>query len=304
MKKYALTSILLSLIISLLPLHAQNNKDQANDFNTPLHLMEPDYNTPYGVPKTETIKQDLDRILAYLQEVTPAVLVNNQTGKVIKKTDQIDQHSGLKKGDFRLSSYEWGVTYAAMLTAAEVTGDERYKTYATDRFRFISEIRPAFEKVLGDYGSSDPQMRQILRPAALDDAGAMCAAMIKASRMEPGLELEPVIANYMNYIMHYEYRLHDGTFARKRPQMNTVWLDDMFMSIPAIVQMGALTGESRYFDEAVRQISLFREKMYVKEKGLFRHGWVEAADRQPAFFWEELTAGRCSRWWRRWTYCQ
>jgi len=291
MKKYALTSILLSLIISLLPLHAQNNKDQANDFNTPLHLMEPDYNTPYGVPKTETIKQDLDRILAYLQEVTPAVLVNNQTGKVIKKTDQIDQHSGLKKGDFRLSSYEWGVTYAAMLTAAEVTGDERYKTYATDRFRFISEIRPAFEKVLGDYGSSDPQMRQILRPAALDDAGAMCAAMIKASRMEPGLELEPVIANYMNYIMHYEYRLHDGTFARKRPQMNTVWLDDMFMSIPAIVQMGALTGESRYFDEAVRQISLFREKMYVKEKGLFRHGWVEAADRQPAFFW-----GRANGW--------
>ena len=291
MKKYALTSILLSLIISLLPLHAQNNKDQANDFNTPLHLMEPDYNTPYGVPKTETIKQDLDRILAYLQEVTPAVLVNNQTGKVIKKTDQIDQHSGLKKGDFRLSSYEWGVTHAAMLTAAEVTGDERYNTYATDRFRFISEIRPAFEKVLGDYGSSDPQMRQILRPAALDDAGAMCAAMIKASRMEPGLELEPVIANYMNYIMHYEYRLHDGTFARKRPQMNTVWLDDMFMSIPAIVQMGALTGESRYFDEAVRQISLFREKMYVKEKGLFRHGWVEAADRQPAFFW-----GRANGW--------
>ena len=45
--------------------------------------------------------------------------------------------------------------------------------------------------------------------------------------------------------MYHEYRLIDGTFARKRPQRNTLWLDDMFMSIPAIVQMGKLTGEAK-----------------------------------------------------------
>ena len=179
MKKKTLIPLFLLLIFGLLPAKAQNKKEQANDFNTPLHLLDPDYNIPYGVPKTETIKKDLDRILAYLWDVTPATLINNRTGEEIKSTDQIDRHSRLKKGDFRLSSYEWGVTYAAMLTAAETTGDERYKAYVMDRFRFISEVRPAFEQVLRDYGSSDPQMRQILKPAALDDAGAMCAAMIK-----------------------------------------------------------------------------------------------------------------------------
>ena len=291
MKKQSFTSLLLLLFFTLLTASAQNKKEQVNDFNTPLHLMEPDYSIPYGVPKTATIMQDLDRILTYLLEVTPATLVDSRTGKEITSTVQVDRYSRLKKGDFRLSSYEWGVTYAAMLTVAEATGDERYKAYVMDRFRLISEVRPAFEQLLRDEGTCDPQMRQILKPAALDDAGAICAAMIKASRMDPELQLKPVIDNYMNYIMHYEYRLHDGTFARKRPQMNTVWLDDMFMSIPAIVQMGALTGESRYFDEAVRQISLFREKMFVEEKGLFRHGWVEGADRQPTFFW-----GRANGW--------
>ena len=291
MKKQSFTSLLLLLFFTLLTASAQNKKEQVNDFNTPLHLMEPDYSIPYGVPKTATIMQDLDRILTYLLEVTPATLVDSRTEKEITSTVQVDRYTRLKKGDFRLSSYEWGVTYAAMLTAAEATGDERYKAYVMDRFRLISEVRPAFEQLLRDEGTCDPQMRQILKPAALDDAGAICAAMIKASRMDPELQLKPVIDNYMNYIMHYEYRLHDGTFARKRPQMNTVWLDDMFMSIPAIVQMGALTGESRYFDEAVRQISLFREKMFVEEKGLFRHGWVEEADRQPNFFW-----GRANGW--------
>ncbi len=73
--------------------------------------------------------------------------------------------------------------------------------------------------------------------------------------------------------------------------MNTVWLDDMFMSIPAIVQMGSYSGENRYYDEAARQVALFADKMFVQEKGLFRHGWVESAEDHPSFFW-----GRANGW--------
>lgn len=275
----------------MLPAYAQKNPDKITDFNTPLHLTQPDYNIPYGIPDREEIKNDLDRILTYLESVTPASIIDNETGKEIKNTSGIHRNSGLKKGDFRIASYEWGVTYAAMLAAAEITGDRRYENYVYDRFHFLSEITSGFRKLMNDYGTIDPQIHQILGPKALDDAGAMCAAMIKASRKNPELELETMIRNYMNYIMYNEYRLHDGTFARKRPQMNTVWLDDMFMSIPALVQMGAFSGENRYFDEAARQIALFSDKMFVKEKGLFRHGWVESMDDHPSFFW-----GRANGW--------
>ena len=35
------------------------------DSNTPLHLLQPDYIIPYGVPAVADIKADLDRVLAF-----------------------------------------------------------------------------------------------------------------------------------------------------------------------------------------------------------------------------------------------
>jgi rhamnogalacturonyl hydrolase YesR len=99
------------------------------------------------------------------------------------------------------------------------------------------------------------------------------------------------IRNYSDYIMNKEYRLADGTFARIRPQKNTVWLDDMFMGIPTVAYMGKYTGDAKYFDEAARQVLQFAERMWVPEKNLFRHGWVESMQEHPAFHW-----GRANGW--------
>ena len=265
--------------------YSQKKQSGMTDTNAPLHLIQPDYNIPYGIPDKNTIKANLDRILNYLDAATPANVVDKNSGKTINNPSDYDSNSQLQKGDFRLTSYEWGVTYAAMLAAAEATGDKRYERYVYDRFNFLSKNFDAFKKLYNDYGLIDPSIQKMVAPKALDDAGAICAAMIKAARKNKQLELQSVIDNYMNYIMYNEYRLFDRTFARKRPQMNTVWLDDMFMSIPAIMQMGATTGENKYFDEAAGQISSFEDKMFIAEKGLFRHGWVESMEEHPSFFW-------------------
>jgi rhamnogalacturonyl hydrolase YesR len=63
------------------------------------------------------------------------------------------------------------------------------------------------------------------------------------------------------------------------------------MSVPALAQMGALTGERRYFDDAVRQVLQFSKRMFVAETGLYRHGWVDGMDPHPTFFW-----GRANGW--------
>ena len=52
-----------------------------------------------------------------------------------------------------------GVTYSAMLAAAEATGDQAYYKYVTDRFQFLAEVAPHFRKVLEKYGTVDPQMK-------------------------------------------------------------------------------------------------------------------------------------------------
>ncbi len=289
-KKLLIVSGIL-FFIGTIPAQAQKKKEVANDMNTPLHLLQPDYKVPYGMLSVKEIKTDMDRVLQYLDKSTPDRVINKNTGKQITDYKQMDANSVLDKGLFRLASYEWGVTYAAMLAAGQSTGDKAYTDYTMNRFRFLAEVAPDFKRLMNDYGVIDPQMKQLLTPHALDDAGAMCAAMIKAQLADKQIDLRPIIDNYMNYIMYKEYRLSDGTFARNRPQENTVWLDDMFMAVPAIVQMGKLTGEVKYYNEAVKQILQFSKRMFVPEKGLYRHGWVEGMSDHPAFHW-----GRANGW--------
>ncbi|HCI54815.1 MAG TPA: glycosyl hydrolase, partial [Bacteroidales bacterium] len=206
MKKINYFVVLFGLLIAFTA-EAQKNQHKLTDAASPLHLMQPQYSVPYGIPEIKDIKSDLDRILTYLDEVTPAQVVNNKTGKEITDTTSFDQNVSIKKGDFRIASYEWGVTYSAMLSAAEITNDSRYAKYVNDRFRFFARMNPIFKKLYDNYGQVDPVMQQMIKPKALDDAGAMCAAMIKAQRKDQNLNLRPIIDNYINYIMYGEYRL-------------------------------------------------------------------------------------------------
>ena len=197
----------------------------------------------------------------------------------------------LRQGGFRLTSYEWGVTYSAMIAAYQATGDKAYMDYVTERHALLADIVPFFKQIHSKGEKIDVNVRRVVEPHALDDAGAVCCSMIKAQDIRINKDLKPLIDNYIGYIMNQEYRLSDGTFARLRPHKNTVWLDDMFMGVPALAYRGKQTKDSSFFDEAAKQVLLFKEKMFVPEMGLFRHGWVEDMTDHPAFFW-----GRANGW--------
>ncbi len=265
---------------------AQNTPPKANDTTTPLHLLQPDYPVPYGQPTADQVTKVLNRVYTYIDAVTPAQLIDKQTGQPITDFTKFNPNAGIKPGDFRLTSYEWGVTYVGMLLATEATGDDRYADYTNKRLTFLNTLIPYFQPQVTAEPTANTVLRPMLAPHALDDAGAMCAAMIKASRLG-GIktDLRPQIDTYMNYITKKEHRLSDGTLARNRPQPNTLWLDDLFMSVPALAQMGKLTGDPMYYDEAVKQVLQFSNRMFNREKGLYMHGWVEGMSVHPEFHW-------------------
>ena len=275
---------------------AQTN-GPVNDNNTPLHLMKPAYRVGYGVSKTADVKAVMDRVLRYIDSETPAELVEvspNRPDKTVTDYKKITADTRLKQGGFRLTSYEWGVTYSGTLAAYEATGDQAYKDYVAIRHQLLADIAPYYRKIYEKEKNIDVNVRRVIDPHALDDAGAVCCSMIKAVLKESSpltTHLSLLIDNYADYIINKEYRLSDGTFARIRPQNNTVWLDDMFMGIPTVAYMGKLTGDGKYYDEAARQVLQFASRMWVPEKGLFRHGWVESMDPHPAFHW-----GRANGW--------
>jgi unsaturated rhamnogalacturonyl hydrolase len=256
----------------------------------------PAYPLPYAPAGPEEIKAVLDRVLAYLEKASPVRIINRDTKETVTDLTRLPPNAGLDRTDFLLTSYEWGVTYSGMLQVAAVTGDQRYTDYTAGRLGAIAALATHLKNQPPAAEPAGPQrmlaLRSVLAPRMLDDSGAMCAAMIKASRagVHP-VELRPWIDNYMNWISSGQFRFPDGTLARQRPLANALWLDDLYMSVPALAQMGALTGDRKYFDDAVKQILQFSARMFVPEKGLYRHGWVQDMEPHPAFHW-----GRANGW--------
>jgi unsaturated rhamnogalacturonyl hydrolase len=266
--------------------YSQNTTSKNNDATTPLHLLKPAYITPYGETKQADVKAVLDRVYHYLNEVTPYQLIDKSSGQNISALSKLNANSVFAQGDFRLISYEWGVTYTGMLEAGAATGDKRFTDYTLNRLNYIGSAVSGFKNYLKSAPQALTPVKSVIEPQALDDAGSMAAAMIKALRAGAvKSDLRPIIDNYINFILTKQFRLADGTLARNRPQPNTLWLDDLYMSLPALAQMGVLTGDRKYFDEAVKQYELFSKRMFNPERGLYMHGWIQDMDPHPQFHW-------------------
>lgn len=254
---------------------------EINDQNTPLHLMQPQYDTPYCIPQEKDVTEVVNRVVSYLDTAMPWQPVDNR----------------LPKGSFRLTSYEAGVLYAACLSSE----NEQCRQFALQRLRTIADQSVKESKEMQRNPLYDAQMRMVMFPGALDDCGAMVAAYCRAYMAADAKDrkrFDPIIERYADFVLNKQYRMPDGTFARKRPHFNTVWLDDMYMGVPAMAwysrylkEKGDVKRSREVLSQAIRQIHLFKEKMWVSEKKLFRHGWVESMPVHPAFHW-----GRANGW--------
>lgn len=276
----------LALVLSKGSAAAPQGQAPRNDVTTPLHEMKPDYKVPYGPTTPEAVAEVLNRVHGFLDSSTPTGWFDVATGRDVAGPDAPGRVEP-KRGAFRLISYEWGVTYSGMLRAFEATGDPRYAAYVTSRLKVVDAWARRYQAqhLSGADSRSLGPIRQLLRPAALDDSGAMAAAMIKATRANLVPDLRPWIDNYLTWVATKEFRLADGTLARNRPQPNTLWLDDLYMGVPALSQMGALTGDRKYFDDSVNQVKQYAARMFNKELGLFMHGWVQDMEPHPQIHW-------------------
>jgi unsaturated rhamnogalacturonyl hydrolase len=286
------TRIIILLFVAglYIPAFSQNNQ-AVTDVNTPLHLLQPDYPVPYVPLKTEDISAVINRIFLYLETSSPAKLIDNQTKNEITDLTAINRNTVFQPGVFRLISYEWGVAYGAMLLAGEITGDPKFTDYTSKRMNLISSMAQYFKTNSITEQTGNNPVRSVLNPRALDDAGSMCAAMIKTYNTTKNQALRPLIDNYISFISTKQQRLADGTLSRNRPLANALWLDDLYMSVPALAQMGKLTGDRKYFDDAAKQVVQFSQRMFNKSKGLYMHGWIQEMNVHPEFYW-----ARCNGW--------
>jgi len=277
-------------ILIVFATYSVNLNSQLTDVAVPLHELMPDYKFDYGNIDTNYIKNKIFDILDYLDRATPAKLLDSKTGKEFKDFKLIDSNTEFVKGDFRLISYEWGVVYSALIYAGNCFNENKFKEYTKTRINFIKNVADYYKNI-DSKNIKNTQIKSLLYPHALDDAGSMCAAMIK-SKIYLNLEgIDWLIDNSIDFVLTKEYRLPDGTLARNRPHKNTIWLDDLYMSVPALAWMGKLKNDKKYFDEAIKQVISYYNILFDKEKSLFIHGKLLDYDFRPGFHW-----GRANGW--------
>ena len=296
-----IASRLLSLsMVALFPLCLRAEGPYVNrDYPDPKDTDEPTYPIPYQKPTPADITADLLRIVGYLETAAPGRVIDRASGATVDldappvATAVLDRGEG---GAFSPVDYTMGVTHSGMLAAAAATGNPRFSAFTASRLAFLAKALPYFQAQEKAFGPK-PAFRAVLRPAALDDCGAMCAALIQARLQGIGPDLSPIITRWSDYISTRQFRLPDGTLARPRPQAASLWADDFYMGVPALAERGAMTHETRYFDDAATVALHMSERLFRPATGLYTHGWNANNPDAPAFYW-----GRANGW-ALLTYC-
>ena len=249
---------------------------------------EGSYPIPYKKPVVAEVTAQLQAIRAFMDRATPTRIVSKRTGQPITdlKKPSADAIFEKSAGDYGIQVYEMGVVHSGLLKAAQVTSDPGFTAMTKRHFAFFAETLPYFRAQEQQFKLERANsFSRFLDPRSLDDAGSMCAALMRARAAKVGPDLKSMIDTCSDWVAKRQFRLDDGTMARKRPQEVSLWADDMYMSIPALAEMGRLTGERAYFDDAVNNVMGMSSRMFNPQLGVYTHGWHANHPDAPRFYW-------------------
>lgn len=239
--------------------------------------------------------QDIERVLRNVAgniiKNTTFNIINSKTGETFKDSDEIPVEAGYRvESPYNEWRYWNGVMNIGFLALGKQLNDQQFMEYAKKNVSFVFDHDRYFKKCY-DAKTGNTGMEQKFRMALLDDCGAMGAGVLAVNDMDSQKRYREYLDKAADYIMYKEKRLEDGTFCRDVPYRMTVWGDDLYMSVPFLSRMGALTGEQKYFDEAARQVILFAKHLWDSQTRLFFHCWYDDIQQNGVAHW-----GRCNGW--------
>jgi rhamnogalacturonyl hydrolase YesR len=188
-------------------------------------------------------------------------------------------------------NYPNGILMMSMMNLSRATGDSVYDTFVARYCDFILKNLPLFQKQYFEQYDLRGSNHRMFRCSMLDDAGSPLLPFVEVALEHSIHTYDTIIGQKENYILHGQPRLIDGTFCRPEPEPWTVWADDLFMSAPLLMRLGALRHDTKYYDEAARQVILFQDRLYDAQTKIMKHGWFSRTSRQSEVSW-----GRANGW--------
>lgn len=217
-------------------------------------------------------------------------LIDKETGLIINDPTNIPEKVDLAiASKYRKWGYWNGVVNIAMLEMYKQFNDSKYRNYTVDNYNFVFDNYELLKNLLDENRMSD--LDQHWNISALDHCGAMASGLIETYRLNARKDYLPYLEIVADYMLHKEHRLNDGTLARIDPYDKTLWLDDLYMSVPFLARMGNLTSERKYFDFAAKQVIQFTKYLYDEKSSLYFHCYYDNIKEKGVAHW-----GRANGW--------
>ncbi|MEC0125139.1 glycoside hydrolase family 88/105 protein [Paenibacillus pabuli] len=171
-------------------------------------------------------------------------------------------------------NYPLGVTLYGLLQLGKAGQRPDIRDYVLNHIEFATS---RFSYSLWDrarYGAAGLN-NQLSHIDSLDDCGSFGATMLLADQERKLEGVTQTAAHIADYILHKQDRLEDGTLYRKvgvsRTMDNTMWCDDLYMSIPFLCRYAEWSGDDKVLDEAARQVLLYKKYLYIPERQIMSH---------------------------------
>ncbi|MFC0513759.1 glycoside hydrolase family 105 protein [Mucilaginibacter angelicae] len=235
----------------------------------------------------EVVRRVADNVI----NTTSFQFVNAKTNEKYSSTKGLASSADIKADSkYNKWAYVNGVLTIGMMQTADVLGDKKYSDYSLHNFAFIFDNLSYFETL---HKAKTPKVEYgaVFNISNLDACGAMSAGLFDVDALAHRKDYQAYLERSATYILTKQMRLPDGTLARPQPRFGTLWADDMFMSIPFLARMGKLTGDNKYFDDAIKQVENFNKYLYDPATGLFFHNYYSDDQTNGVGHW-----GRSNGW--------
>lgn len=171
-------------------------------------------------------------------------------------------------------SYPLGVTLYGLIQTSRLLKDSRLEAYVEGHMRKCTDFYDYCMWDKGVYGAA-PFHNQLTTVDSLDDCGSFASALLEVMKdchIPQGAKVADMAAEF---VTNRQQRLEDGTFYRNysyMPIMNeTMWADDMYMSIPFLCRCYEWKKDESYLQDAVTQVKNFYKYLYMPDLQIMSH---------------------------------
>lgn len=191
-------------------------------------------------------------------------------------------------------NYPLGVTLYGLIQVGRMFSNGSILEYVR---RHVETCTSFFEYAFWDkeqYGAAG-LLHLLTNIDSLDDCGSFGSLMLELAKNCPVSNCREVADFIAGYISNKQARLSDGALYRKNGfhafMNDTLWADDLYMSIPFLCRYYRLTGDGCYIEDAARQMLLYYRYLSIPEKKVLSHVFDLRAGQATGIPW-----GRGNGW--------